>query len=177
MKKVLSLILIGAMILCLSSCGRETNNTTNSAEKKDERYVAYKSDKKTNDLVTVEEVVLIPKYYSDDDYCCGWKMKVRNTSGKDLLMKESAIRVWYSYLDENGDKMHNGYGSEGYHETIKNGEAVWIDETGILSGWTKEDTDTMKTIKIYGYGIELHGSPDYEFEEPIMIDIHDFVEF
>ncbi len=186
MKKILSLLLAATITFGLCACGNvKTGNTTsndtalsNSNSKEEEkRYVAYEFDGKTNDALTVEEVVLMPPENSSDLKMCGWRIKVRNTSGKDLKMKESSMEIWYQYLDDNGDKLYVGNVSGGYTSTVKVGEAEWIEGTRIPASWTNEDIEKMAKIKIYAYATTLHGSPDHEFSEPIIVNIKDYIEW
>ena len=185
MKKILSLLLVLVMGLSLCACGDvKTENTTstdtassNSSSKEEEkRYVAYEFDGRINDALTVEEVVLMPQNRNDWKMCA-WKMKVRNTSEEDLKMNESSMRIWYQYLDDNGDKLFENYVTGGYSSTIKAGEAEWIEETGRPGSWTNEDVEKMATIKIYAYTTTLRGSPEHEFSEPIIINIKDHFEW
>ena len=201
MKKIFSSLLVFSVMLSLCACGRKPVNEPQNApaateetvevpviedKKEESRYVAYKSDGKSNDLLTVEEVVLMPEYFPDGDYYCTWKVKVKNTTGADLVMGESGMKIWYSYLDENGNVMYDGNIISGYsdkgemsetNDTIKSFMSEWIKESGRPAGWTKEESARMKTIKIYGYCIDLGSGPDYEFEEPIIINLSDYFEW
>ena len=193
MKKIISLFL--ALVLCLSLCACGSGDTdtvvqnttdeqstqqsteTSIGQEDSGKYVAYTYDGEEVDLFTVEEVVLMPESYSNGTIALNWKMKVRNTSGEDLLMKESSMRVWYRYLDENGDTLFSNYSSAGYSNTIKAGKAEWIDCSGTPAGWDNADIENVAYIEIYGYTNTLHGSPDYEFTNYITIDISEFFDW
>ena len=198
MKRLFCLLLIFSVVLCLCACGVNVPSEPIDVEPyipepipeveqhEVERYVAYKSTGKTNDLLTIEEVVLIPEYLSDYDYYCTWKVHDKNTSGRDLVMGESGIKIWYHYLDEDGNIMYDGNIVGDYvnkselsdtNDTINSFMDEWIKESRRPYGWTKEESQKMKTIKIYGYCLDLGSTPDYEFEEPIIINLGDYFEW
>ena len=108
MKKLIALLLAAVLYLSLAACGGETaNNNTEKTIHQDKiantddidiqenggKYTAYTYDGEATDLFTIEEVVIMPQRYSDGTIALQWKMKVRNTSGEDLLMKESSMSV------------------------------------------------------------------------------------
>ncbi len=140
-------------------------------------YTAYTYDGDPIDLFTIEEVVLMPESYSNGDICLCWKMKVRNTSGEDIPMKEASMRVWFRYLDENEDSLWDSYLTAGYSSTIKNDRAEWMEMRGIPSGWTADDMKSIEYIEIFGYTNTLHGAPDYEFTNPVLIKVSDYVDW
>lgn len=152
----------------------ENKDTVN---KSDSKYLAYTYDGEVNDLITVEEVVLMPQVFSDDYIMLRWKMKVRNTSGEDILMKKASMRVWYRYLDANEDELWNSYLTGGYSSTIKDEQATWIEQQSIPSTWDKNDVMNVAFIEIYGYTNTLSGKPDYEFTDSITIDVREFFDW
>lgn len=190
MKKTLSLLLAFIMCLSLCACGKThespaQNNpvvmmppieegplTEDDAE--NSQYTAFIYEGDPVDALTVEEVVLMPEYMPfDGSIYLNWKMKIRNTSGADIPMKESSMRVWYRYLDENEDSLYELYGTAGYSSTVKDGRAEWIDVSGHPAEWTNNDVLDIAYVEIYAYTISLHGSPDYEFTEPVLIDVRE----
>lgn len=192
MKKNITLLLIAIMCLSLCACGVESENNTTEAtipqditantdnidiQENDGKYTAYTYDGDAIDLFTIEEVVLMPQSFSDGSIALRWKMKVRNTSGEDLLMKDSSMRVWYRYLDKNGDELWSNYISGGYSNTIKDGDAEWLEVMVTPNGWSNADVASVAFIEIYGYTNTLHGSPDYEFEKYITIDVREFFDW
>ena len=192
MKKLIALLLAAVLYLSLAACGGETaNNNTEKTIHQDKiantddidiqenggKYTAYTYDGEATDLFTIEEVVIMPQRYPDGTIALQWKMKVRNTSGEDLLMKESSMRVWYRYLDENEDELWSTYISGGYFSTIKDGKAEWLEEMGTPYGWSNADVASVAFVEIYGYTNTLHGSPDYEFENYVTIDVREFFDW
>lgn len=192
MKKLIALLLAAVLYLSLAACGGETaNNNTEKTIHQDKiantddidiqenggKYTAYTYDGEATDLFTIEEVVIMPQRYSDGTIALQWKMKVRNTSGEDLLMKESSMSVWYRYLDENEDELWSTYISGGYFSTIKDGKAEWLEEMGTPYGWSNADVASVAFVEIYGYTNTLHGSPDYEFENYVTIDVREFFDW
>lgn len=188
MKKLFYLFLVVAMCLPLCACGKsfvesDSDHSIKSASsaatdiidiEDDGRYTAFVYEGDVIDALTVEEVVLTPTYFtSNDSLYLKWMMKIRNTSGKDIPMKESSMRVWYRYLDENMDSLHELYGTAGYSSTVKAGRAEWIVIDGRPAQWTNKDVLDIAYIEIYAYTISLHGVPDYEFTEPVLVDIRD----
>ena len=192
MKKLIALLLAAVLYLSLAACGGETaNNNTEKTIHQDKiantddidiqenggKYTAYTYDGEATDLFTIEEVVIMPQRYPDGTIALQWKMKVRNTSGEDLLMKESSMSVWYRYLDENEDELWSTYISGGYFSTIKDGKAEWLEEMGTPYGWSNADVASVAFVEIYGYTNTLHGSPDYEFENYVTIDVREFFDW
>ncbi len=187
MKKIFVLLLMLSMIVFLAACGGNTSSTepstvtTDKSEAEEEvddgNYTAYTYDGEPTDLFTVEEVVLKPTAYSDGMVSLGWKMKVRNTSGEDIPMKDASMRVWYRYLDKNEDTLWDNYSTAGYDSTIKNDRAEWIEVTGYPHEWTADDVKSIEYIEIYAYTNTLHGAPDYEFTNPVLIKVSDFVDW
>ena len=197
MKKILVLLLMLSMIASLVACGgnasttepstatsdksvaeKVSNGSSNETKEADDgKITAYTYDGEPIDLFTIEEVVLMPTAYSDDTLLLLWKMKVRNTSGEDIPMKEASMRVWFRYLDKNEDTLWDSYLTGGYDSTIKDGRAEWIEENGTPSGWTADDVKNIEYIEIFGYTNTLHGVPDYEFTNPVLIKVSDFVDW
>ena len=195
MKKLISIILALALCLSFTACGGSeadssvqapaneqspaTEQATQPATEAEDtgKYVAYTYDGDPVDMFTVEEVVLMPESYSNGTIALNWKMKVRNTSGADLPMKESSMRIWYRYLDANEDELFSNHSTGGYSNTIKDGKAEWIDCSGTPANWDNSDIESVAFIEIYGYTNTLHGSPDYEFTNYITIDVREFVDW
>lgn len=197
MKKILVILLTLNMIVSLVACGGNASTTESSTatsdkpvaenvsngssketeEADDGNYTAYAYDGEPIDLFTIEEVVLMPTAHSADSPCLYWKMKVRNTSGEDIPMKEASMRVWYRYLDKNEDILWDNYMTAGYDSTIKDGRAEWMEMNGVPSGWTADDVKNIEYIEIFGYTNTLHGAPDYEFTNPVLIKVSDFVDW
>ena len=65
----------------------------------------------------------------------------------------------------------------GYDSTIKNDRAEWIEVTGYPHEWTADDVKSIEYIEIYAYTNTLHGAPDYEFTNPVLIKVSDFVDW
>lgn len=182
-------MLVLAMCLSLCACGKtpeptfnhvvispsvETGAITGEDVEGTSQFTAFVYEGDPVDALTVEEVVLMPEYMPfDDSIYLNWKMKIRNTSGEDIPMKESSMRVWYRYLDENEDSMYELHGTAGYSSTVKDGRAEWIEVSGIPAEWTNKEVYNIAYIEIYAYTISLHGSPDYEFTEPVLIDVRE----
>lgn len=192
MKKIISLVLVAFMCLSLCACANPSRETAQDSSVKatasaqteitetedDGRYTAFVYEGEAIDALTVEEVVLTPTYFpSNDRFYLKWMMKIRNTSGADIPMKESSMRVWYRYLDENLDSLHELYGTAGYSSTVKDGRAEWIIVDGHPAQWTNKDVLDIAYIEIYGYTISLHGLPDYEFTKPVLVDVRDFFDW
>ena len=119
-KKAISAVICGGLLLSLAACGGNKNtsnnisnsnnsNITTSNDIETKEYNAYKSNGKIVDLLTVEEVNINPFTVAtvDNAEFFQWRMKVRNTSGKDLVKDTTSMRIWYNYLDENKDKAEN----------------------------------------------------------------------
>lgn len=193
MKQVISFVLAATMCLLLCACSKESTDmeaqhtqlqnaivdseNKDTMNKGDSKYLAYTYDGEVNDLITVEEVVLMPQVFSDDYIMLRWKMKARNTSGEDILMKKASMRVWYRYLDANEDELWNSYLTGGYSSTIKDEQATWIEQQSIPSTWDKNDVMNVAFIEIYGYTNTLSGKPDYEFTDFITIDVREFFDW
>ena len=196
MKKFAALIL--ALMVCLCACGKEENAQTNvkvdqtvedngavhsqvtiqetDGEKKEDKGPAFRFDGTATGDVTVEEVVVRPhKVGSDGTLYFDWEMKVRNTSGKDTVPGETVLRVWFHYLDENGDIIEDTLGEAGDHSPVKAGQASWIQKNGRLSTMDSSEVEATAFIEIYAYTMKRAGSPDVYYDEPILVDIRDFV--
>lgn len=191
MKKMIALLLVLIVCLSLTACGSTTaSNTQKTAartivpdtssvntQEDDRKYIAYTYNGEATDLFTIEEVDLIPQSFNSGNIALCWKVKVRNTSGEDLPMKESSMSIWYKYLDENEDELYNLYVSGGYSETIKDGKAIWLEQLATPASWSRTDIENVAFIEIYGYSNTLHGSPDYEFKNSITIDVREFFDW
>jgi len=116
MKKTLALLLALAMCLSLCACGKKEEapamnpvivmpsdvgslQKNGSGEENNSQFTAYTYDGEPTDLLTVEEVVLMPERFPmpvmNVSMSMNWKMKVRNTSGEDIPMN-SYMCVWYA---------------------------------------------------------------------------------
>ena len=194
MKKMISIALILLLCLSLCACSKTPEPPTQNNpvvimppveagtlivdDAESTQYTAYVYEGEPVDALTVEEVVLMPEYMPfDDSIYLKWKMKVRNTSSADIPMKESSMRVWYRYLDENEDTLFSLYDTAGYSSTIKDGRAEWMEISEQPSEWTNKDVLNVAYIEIYAYTISLHGSPDCEFTDPVLIDVREFVDW
>lgn len=191
MKKMIAPLLVLIVCLSLTACGSTTaSNTQKTAartivpdtssvntQEDDRKYIAYTYNGEATDLFTIEEVDLIPQSFNSGNIALCWKVKVRNTSGEDLPMKESSMSIWYKYLDENEDELYNLYVSGGYSETIKDGKAIWLEQLATPASWSRADIENVAYIEIYGYSNTLHSSPDYEFKNYITIDVREFFDW
>ena len=141
-----------------------------------EKKVAYHYEGEPTDLFTVEEIDIEPHIITEANNAnyFYWKIKVRNTSGADLVAKESSMRIWYRLLDKNKDMLRDTYESGGYSSTIKDGQAIWLGGNSYPNGWSKEEYESVMYLEIYGYTPTLHGWPDYEFNTPIIINVYDY---
>ena len=186
MKRAITILLALVMMLSLAACGNKDAATTspnptgtaeNTSDPMDEdpseAKVIYTYEGEPTDLFTIEEIEFAPDTvpWEDDAQFFAWKMKVRNTSGADLPAKESSMRIWFNYLDENEDIVFSFYESAGYSSTIENGKAVLIDCSSIPGNLNKKQLESIAYIEIYGYTNTLHGMPDYEFSCPIIVDV------
>lgn len=154
--------------------GNQSNESleTYNEEESDEYKILYTGESNGSDLLTIEEVdAKTMKIDSLDATFYQWKIKVRNTSGEDLKKNDSSMRIWYAYLDENGDKLYDSYLTGGYSTTVEKDQAEWIESNGYPSSWGKAEMDAVKTIKFYGYTTTLAGVSDHEFKFPISVDI------
>lgn len=188
LKKIIAAVICGSLLLSLAACGGNKNtsnnisnsnnsNITTSNDIETKEYNAYKSNGKIVDLLTVEEVNINPFTVAtvDNAEFFQWRMKVRNTSGKDLVKDTTSMRIWYNYLDENKDIIYNHYLTGGYQSTIANDRAEWIEENGWPGSWTKNELESVAYIEIYGYTMTLStGAPEYEFSTPILIDVRNY---
>ena len=192
MKKAISLLL--ALVLCLSlcACGNDGNANTqgnsgilptpnegNSQDENDGQYTAYLYDGNPTDLLTIEEVVLMPERNSlsaDPSMYLYWKMKVRNTSGEDIPLN-SYLCVWYRYLDENEDTLYSNFLISDSSSSVKNDRAVWVEEYGIPGSWTDKDSESIAYLEIYAYAFGSFSKPQYEFVEPVLIDVREIFDW
>ena len=154
----------------------ESSEVPASEESKDkisESNVVYTFEGEPVDQLTIEEITIEPYVVKsvDDAQFYGWKMKVRNTSGSDLKVKESSMRIFYTYLDENMDVLQSNHMSGGYVNTIKEGRAELLEEHAYPANWSKKELEAVRYVEFYGYTITLNGSPDFEFTSPILIDL------
>lgn len=193
MKKAISLLLALVMCLSLCACGKKeeapamnpvivmpsdmgASQNNGSGEENNSQFTAYTYDGEPTDLFTVEEVVLMPERFPmpvmNVSMSMNWKMKVRNTSGEDIPMN-SYMCVWYRYLDENEDTLYSSNELSDSSSSVKNGRATWLEISGIPSGWSDEDTESIAYLEIYAYAIGTFSKPQYEFENPVLIDVRE----
>lgn len=203
MKKIVSLIL--SLTVCLSlcvcakacdcgceyCCGANAGNTmatstqqeqiseenTESAKKEEaDSDVAYRFDGTSTGDVTVEEVVVRPHTVGyDGGYFFDWEMKVRNTGSEDTIPDETVLRVWFRYLDENGDVIAETQSEAGRYSPVKSGQAEWIQINTRLGSMDSSEVEATAFIEIFAYTKKVRTKPEVFYEEPILIDIREFV--
>ena len=197
MKKTISLVLALVMCLSLFSCGKsdETlainpvvmmpsdmggSQNNASGEENNSQFTAYAYDGEPTDLLTVEEVVLMPERFPmavmDVSMNLNWKVKVRNTSGEDIPLN-SYMCVWYRYLDENEDTLFSLQKMSNPSSSVKNDRASWLEVSEIPTGWSDEDTESIAYLEIYAYAIGTFSRPQYEFENPVLIDVREIFDW
>lgn len=192
MKKALSLLLALVMCLSLCACGGGNSNTpdtpvgSNNPVVNDEasqdsgQYVAYSYDGEPTDLLTIEEVILMPERWPEilgGDLYLNWKVKVRNTSGEDIGIG-SYMCIWYSFLDENEDIVLADLLMGDSSVSTRNGKAEWLQYIHTVpAGWTNEICESIAYIEIYGYAFSDFSKPQYIFEEPVLIDLREFFDW
>ena len=193
MKKTISLLLALVLGLSLGACGKKeeapamnqvvmmpsdmgTSQNSVSGMEETAQFTAYTYEGEATDLLTVEEVVLMPERFPmpvmDASMSMNWKMKVRNTSGEDIPMN-SYMCVWYRYLDENEDTLYASHEMSDPSSSVKNDRAAWIEVNILPSGWSDEDTESIAYLEIYAYAIGTFGQPQYEFVDPVLIDVRE----
>lgn len=190
MKKFMPLVLALLMCACLCSCGNkesasaENKNTeqenvvtTEVVTKEDkDSNVAYRFDGTTTGDVTVEEVVVRPHTVGyDGGYFFDWEMKVRNTGNEDTIPDETVLRVWFRYLDENGDVIAETQSEAGKYSPVKSGQAEWIQINTRLGSMDSSEVEATAFIEIFAYTKKVRTKPEVYYEEPILIDIREFV--
>lgn len=190
MKKFMPLVLALLMCACLCSCGnkesasaenkkteQENVVTTEVVTKEDkDSNVAYRFDGTTTGDVTVEEVVVRPHTVGyDGGYFFDWEMKVRNTGGEDTIPDETVLRVWFRYLDENGDVIAETQSEAGKYSPVKSGQAEWIQINTRLGSMDSSEVEATAFIEIFAYTKKVRTKPEVYYEEPILIDIREFV--
>ena len=184
-KKILALLLAAMICTSLAACGESSvqgttgtkQTTTETKEENNNEYVAYTFNGEPTDPVTVEEVTLKASRGYQEMFYMALKIKARNTSGRDLLMNESHMEVWYRYLDENKDILLDSRGNGGYFSTIKDGQATWIETGGFPQEWDNNRIESVEYIEIYGYNTTLQSSVENEFKNPILIPVKDFIDW
>ncbi len=190
MKKYMPLMLALLMCFCLCSCGNKENASveskqngqgstfiTESVKKEDEDSdVAYRFDGTTTGDITVEEVVVRPHTVGyDGGYFFDWEMKVRNTGSEDTIPDETVLRVWFRYLDENGDVIAETQSEAGKYSPVKSGQAEWIQINTRLGSMDSSEVEATAFIEIFAYTKKVRTKPEVYYEEPILIDIREFV--
>lgn len=190
MKKFMPLVLALLMWACLCSCGnkesasaenkkteQENVVTTEVVTKEDkDSNVAYRFDGTTTGDVTVEEVVVRPHTVGyDGGYFFDWEMKVRNTGNEDTIPDETVLRVWFRYLDENGDVIAETQSEAGKYSPVKSGQAEWIQINTRLGSMDSSEVEATAFIEIFAYTKKVRTKPEVYYEEPILIDIREFV--
>ena len=192
MKQIVSFALVLALCLGLCACGNAQNTTNSSKEtfaqqgnntivettKQEEadNDVAYRFDGTNTGDVTVEEVVVRPPTVGDDGgYFFDWEMKVRNTGSEDTIPDETVLRVWFRYLDENGDVIAETQSEAGKYSPVKSGQAEWIQINTRLGSMDSSEVEATAFIEIFAYTKKVRTKPEVYYEEPILIDIREFV--
>jgi len=192
MIKIISLVL--ALIICLGlcACGNtkspsdnkdvqpvEQENTimTEALEQEDpDNDVAYRFDGTNTGDVTIEEVVVRPHTVGHDGTLFfDWEMKVRNTGSEDTIPDETVLRVWFRYLDENGDIIAETQDEAGKYSPVKSGQAEWIQINSRLGSMDSSEVEATAFIEIVAYTKKVRTKPEVYYEEPILIDIREFV--
>ena len=184
MKKFLPVVLAYLLCFCLCACGNGEKQTTqeidvmpeNTTQEDADADVAYRFDGTNTGDVTVEEVVVRPHVVGfDGGYFFDWEMKVRNTGSEDTIPGETALRVWFRYLDENGDVIAQTVEEAGKYAPIKSGQAEWIQINTRLGSMDSSEVEATAFIEIYAYTRKVKTKPEVFYEEPILIDIREFV--
>lgn len=190
MRKFMPLVLALLMCACLCSCGNKENTSAESKQTPHENVaptekvteedkdadVAYRFDGTTTGDVTVEEVVVRPHTIGyDGGYFFDWEMKVRNTGSEDTIPDETVLRVWFRYLDENGDVIAETQSEAGKYSPVKSGQAEWIQINSRLGEMDSSEVEATAFIEIFAYTKKVRTKPEVYYEEPILIDIRDFV--
>lgn len=190
MKKFMPLVLALLMCVCMCSCGnkesasvenKETEQdnvvtTENVTEEDKDSDVAYRFDGTTTGDVTVEEVVVRPHTIGrDGTLFFDWEMKVRNTGSEDTIPDETVLRVWFRYLDENGDVIAETQDEAGKYSPVKSGQAEWIQIDWRLGEMDSSEVEATAFIEIFAYTKKVRTKPEVYYEEPILIDIREFV--
>ena len=104
-----------------------------------------------------------------------WEMKVRNTGSEDTIPDETVLRVWFRYLDENGDVIAETQSEAGKYSPVKSGQAEWIQINSRLGEMDSSEVEATAFIEIFAYTKKVRTKPEVYYEEPILIDIRDFV--
>jgi len=190
MKKFMPLVLALLMCACLCSCGDKESASVESQKAEQENVatteivteedndsdVAYQFDGTVTGDVTVEEVVVRPHTVGHDgSLFFDWEMKVRNTGNEDTIPDETVLRVWFRYLDENGDVIAETQDEAGKYSPVKSGQAEWIQIDGRISDMDSSEVEATAFIEIFAYTKKVRTKPEVFYEEPILIDIRDFV--
>jgi len=184
------LVLALLMCACLCSCGDKESASVESQKAEQENVatteivteedndsdVAYQFDGTVTGDVTVEEVVVRPHTVGHDgSLFFDWEMKVRNTGNEDTIPDETVLRVWFRYLDENGDVIAETQDEAGKYSPVKSGQAEWIQIDGRISDMDSSEVEATAFIEIFAYTKKVRTKPEVFYEEPILIDIRDFV--
>ena len=197
MKKMISLILALAICFSLIACGNAENTSDAKEEQQMEQEstfmteapvqeetvqedpdkdVAYRFNGINTGDVTVEEVVVRPHTVGHDGTLFfNWEMKVRNTGSEDTIPDETVLRVWFRYLDENGDVIDETQDEAGKYAPVKIGQAEWIQIDGRISSMDSSEVAATAFIEIFAYTKKVRTKPEVFYEEPILIDIREFV--
>jgi len=190
MKKFIPLVIALFMCACLCSCGNKESASAKSQKTEQQNVattevvtkedkdsdVAYRFDGTTTGDVTVEEVVVRPHTVGyDGGYFFDWEMKVRNTGSEDTIPDETVLRVWFRYLDENGDVIAETQSEAGKYSPVKSGQAEWIQINTRLGSMDSSEVEATAFIEIFAYTKKVRTKPEVYYEEPILIDIREFV--
>lgn len=166
MKKFIMLVVVSIILFGITSA---------YAENSSEKIILYTFDGEPTDLLTIEEVQILERpIKSGGVFPPEWTVKIRNTSGKDLKMKESDMRIWYRYLDENYDTLYSSYFSAGYNQTIYKGRASQKSQASYPSGWVDSDFAKVEYLEFYGYDTFYSGTPKYEFTELLTVNVGEY---
>ena len=182
MKKILSLILALTIAFSFCACGSKPSTSNNGIVETDdtkampETTVPETTSAPEVDLLAIEEIEVAPKEYKGE-YQISWKVKVRNISGADLPMKESSMKIFFKYLDNNNDILWTGYAPGGYTSTVADGQAEWISFSSYPSGWGAKEMNKIAAIEFYAYTTSTGGSPDHEFLDPITVKVSDYFDW
>lgn len=192
MKKLISFVMVLVICFGLYACGstestpnektetpptQESTIMTETAPTEDpDKDVAYRFDGTNTGDITVEEVVVRPHTIGrDGTLFFDWEMKVRNTGSEDTIPDETVLRVWFRYLDENGDVIAETQDEAGKYSPVKSGQAEWIQIDWRLGEMDSSEVEATAFIEIFAYTKKVRTKPEVYYEEPILIDIREFV--
>ena len=188
MKKFKAFAVVFITCLCLCACRNDGKTAKDSgipeteaeivteAILQEDNHVAYRFDGTVTGDVTVEEVVVRPHTVGHDGTLFfDWEMKVRNTGSENTIPDETVLRVWFRYLDENGDVIAETQSEAGKYAPVKSGQAEWIQINTRLGTMDSSEVEATAFIEIFAYTKKVRTKPEVYYEEPIIIDIREFV--